>query len=305
MKCNKMLHLGKLMLIAVLLVAVPLSFLACSSGAPSAKGESVTFEDPKFGQLIKDFLGKDEITTTDLSQITGIQLFADQFIFLTGPDSPAVSVVLFGEDTFEYEGTKYTGFGTMESLADLKSFPMLNTIDIALQPAIDYYTIPNLDRLTNVMISMSKLEDIGFLSGAVNLINLALDGNKVSNISPVSSMQKLKYLFLHYNNVSDISPLEGLPSLKRVGFYGNSISDISVFASLPALEQVEMYDNKISDLSPLKNIKTLKKVELINNQITDVSPLKDFDSFEELRLTGNPITNIDVLSHIANLEFEQ
>lgn len=266
--------------------------------------EPIVFTDEVFEKLLKTELGTDKIYPSDLEEITGIQIAADQFLFLSGPNRPSRSIILFKDDTFEYEDQKYTGFGTMKSLNDLSYFPKLSVLKITLQPDIDYNTIPNMSQLVQINITQSKVTDIAFLSEGEKLTYVILSTNNIKEIRSLENCKKLKYLSVNFNDVSDISPLADLITLEKVYFYENAITDITPLSKLTALQEIGMYNNMISDISVLSGLKNLTYVEFINNKITDVSPLKNFSSFERLALTGNPIENIELLSHIENIEFE-
>jgi len=269
-----------------------------------ADKQPILFKDPLFEKLLKQELGKDKVYLSDLSDISGVEIVADQFIFLSGPNRPNRSIALYGEDTFEYDGKKYTGFGTMKSLEDLKCFPKITALRISLQPELDYSIIPYIDRLYHIAIYQSKLSQVKFLSEAINLTTLTIDSNNITDISSIKNMTKLKFISVNFNKCTDISVLKNLTALEQISFYSNEITDITPLANLKALKKIGMYDNKVVDISILANLSNLTYVEFINNKITDVSPLKEFKSFKRLALKGNPIKNIGVLSHIENLEYE-
>lgn len=269
----------------------------------SDSNEVIVFKDPVFEKLIKESLGKEEIYTSYLENYTGLKIAADEFILLSGPNNAEESITLHGEDTFQYKDEKYTGYGTMSSLEDLKYFPKLNNLKVTLQPNIDYSTIPNKEQFNNLSLTQSKISEVSFLSEAVNVMYLDLFSNEIINLTGIENMKQIKLLYVNYNRVDDISALENLTTLENIKFYGNKISDITPIANLTSLEKIGMYENEISDISVLSGLEHLTEVEFINNKITDVSPLKDFDSFKRLALKGNPVENIELLNHIENLEY--
>ncbi|MGI6745579.1 MAG: Internalin-A precursor [Firmicutes bacterium ADurb.Bin300] len=279
---------------------------SCDRKTGSINEEAIVFKDPVFGKLLKEELGKDEVFPKDLSDVTGVQISADKFLHLTGGGRPDKSIIHFYEDTFEFEGVKYTGYGTMKSLEDLVHFPELSALRVTLQPEIDYSTIPTTNaKLAVIFIYQSKLTDVSFVSAYPSIKQLVFNTNNISDVSPIASCTALTHLTLDNNNITDISSLSTLKELKSFSLYSNKVSDISVLENFTKLEKISFYNNKIKDISPLAKLPNLKAVEMINNQIEDVSPLKNFTSFEELRLSGNPIKNLDVLKHIENLEYEE
>lgn len=263
----------------------------------------IVFEDPVFARLLQAELGKETILPSDLVGFSGIQIAADEYLFLSGQGRPGKNVILYGQDTFEYESRRYTGYGTIKTLIDLKHFPNLTALRVTLQPQLDYGTIPNLDRLVQINITQSKLTSITFLSTATRLTWLNMAFNEIKEIGPLANCVSLRTISFNWNQISDLTPLAGLAGLKSISFYGNKITDISALGGLKNLEELGFYNNQITDIAVLKGLTNLKSVEFINNNIKDVSPLKDFSSFDRLALTGNPIKNIKVLKHIKNLEF--
>ncbi len=294
----------------VLLSLALLLFTACSKessegedAGAAASNEPIVFSDPVFESLLKAELGLETITPADLEEFTAVQIAADEFLFLTGPDRPDQSIILFGDDAFEYEGTRYTGYGTMQSLADLQYFPNLTRLRITLQPDIDPTTIPNIGNLVQLNWHQSNLTEVSFLTAAENLTMLSMSNNAITDISGLAQCTKLEYLSLDFNHIADLTPIAGLTALEEINFYSNELSDLSPLGNLAALTSIGLYNNKISDISVLAGLSNLTYIELIDNQITDVSPLANFPASTQIRLTGNPLQNISVLSHIENLEF--
>lgn len=266
----------------------------------------IVFSDPVFEKLLKAELEKDEIFPGDLDKYTWVGIGGDHFMQVAGGDIKAKSIILFYGTEVELEGVRYKGFGTMKTLDDLKHFKNLNALNVTLQPELDYSTIPDdvLGRLVNIIVTQSKLKDISFVKGAINLKSINLAFGEVSDLSPLSECKELLYLSGSNNPLQDLRPVAGLTKLRSISLYSSQIKDLTPLAGLISLETLELYNNQVEDISPLSGLKNLKELELIDNKVKDVSPLKDFESFEELRLKGNPIENIELLDHIENLEFE-
>lgn len=264
------------------------------------------FHDPVFEKLLKAALNKDSIYPDDLSTYTRMLIGGDHFISLMDPTTPEKNLVLlFGTD-IEYDGQRYKGFGTMESLADLANFSKLIDLTITLQPNIDYATLPQniLSQLKLISISQSQTKDISFLAGATSMIRLSLSFGDVSDLTPLKNCKELIYLYGSHNPIEDLSPLANLPKLKSLSFSEANIRDLTPLATISTLESIGFYASKIEDLSPLAGLKNLRELSLIDNNIKDASPLKGFSQFETLNLKGNPIENIEVLDHIKNLKFK-
>ena len=74
-------------------------------------------------------------------------------------------------------------------------------------------------------LSGRGIEDISFISEAVNLTELNLSNNKVSDITPLASLEKLEKLDLSNNAVTDINALLTLKALKELNLSDNNIAD--------------------------------------------------------------------------------
>ena len=268
--------------------------------------EALVFIDPVFERLIQESLKKTEIFAEDLAHIFKLTIGGDHFMLATQNGEPEVSIVLLQGEKVELNGEVFSGFGTMQSLADLTHFPELTALSVTLQPELDYSTIPQAvkEKLRRVFFTKSNIKDLEFLRGATSVYSISLSINEIEDISPLEDCSQLLYLNVDWNQVSDLSPLAGLTQIKTLSFYGNNISDLSPLAGLVNLQQLWLYQNQVSDLTPLSGLTNLTDLELIDNQVRDVSPLKNFEQFEWLRLSGNPIGNIELLGHIQNMEFK-
>ena len=74
-------------------------------------------------------------------------------------------------------------------------------------------------------LSGRGIEDISFISEAVNLTELNLSGNSISDITPLAALEKLEKLDLSNNAITDINALLSLKSLKELNLSGNNITD--------------------------------------------------------------------------------
>lgn len=278
------------------------------SGSDSSEGGSndpIEFQDPVFEELVKKALGKEVVTAADLAGVNHIQIGGDHFVNLSKEGHSGSSMVyLFGTDV-EFDGVRYTGFGSMTSLADLKQFKDLTFLSITLQPNIDYSTIPAevLPKLRTVFLTQSSIKDLSFLKGASSMFSLELFHNEVTDLTPLADCKELVTISANSNGVTDLSPLAQLPKLKRLSFYQNKVADLTPLANLTLLEELGFYKNQIEDITPLAGLTNLKDLELSNNKIKDVMPLKGFKEVENLNLSGNPVENLEELDHIENIRF--
>ena len=291
-------YVGLLIGFIVLLIIVVIFMSSCNK---KEKEVELVFEDSVLESMIKKELDKDNIYASDLNEITGIMIASDRLIGFSGGGYTEKSVILFGFDEFEYEGTRYKEFGTIKSLKDLKYFPKLSSLRIYLQPNIDFDTIPNKGNIYNLGLSQNSITNLEFLEGFDKLMYLTLSSNKIVNLNGIENVNNIKRLGLNSNDVVDISLLSNFNNLEYLDLTYNAVKDINSLANLPKLSYLSLYENGISDISPIASIKSLEELYLNNNNITDISPLKDFTSFTSLNISNNPITNYEVISHIKNV----
>lgn len=293
-------------LIAIVILFLILFFLFNGCDKKENKAESknetpLTFKDEVFMKMLQKTLDKEEIYQSDLDGYSGILIAADRLLSLSGNGKTMESVILFGFDSFEHDGKRYTEFGTIETLEDLKYFSNLSTVMVYLQPNIDFETIPNKDKIYNLRLSQNKINDISFLNGYAKLAYLGLSSNKIVNINGIENVKTLKNVSFNSNDIEDITLLSDLTNLEEIDLTYNSVTDLRPLLNLSKLEYLSLYENGLSDISPLAGVKSLKELYLNNNSITDISPLSDFNSFDALNVSGNPITNFEPISHITNV----
>jgi len=288
-------------LIVLILVIIVITILLFSRCSKKENETIIEFKDETLESMIKTELKKDKIYSSDLSEISGIMIAADRVLGLSGGGHTDKSVILFGYDSFEYEDVRYTEFGTIKTLEDLKYFPKLTSIRIYLQPNIDFNTIPNKGNIYNLGLSQNKIEDLSFLEGFDKLNYLTISSNNISNLKGIENVNNIKRLGLNSNNINNIELLYNFNNLEHLDLTYNKVIDINPISNLKKLEYLSLYENGISDITGLSKIKTLNELYLNNNNITDISALKDFEYFEVLNITENPISNYEVIDHIENV----
>ncbi len=291
---KKKIFVNIILILAFLLILLILMFKGCDK----KREKLIIFKDPVFESMIKESLKKDKIYPSDLKGYSGILIAADRLMSFSGNGKDTESIILYGYDTFEYRGVRYTEFGTMKTLEDLKHFPDLISIRVYLQPEIDYNTIPNKDKIYNLNLSQNKISDITFLDGYNKLVYLNLSSNEIVNLDGIENLMTLRRLLFNSNDIVNIDLLKGLINIEELDLTYNQVNNLNPLTNLNKLEYLSLYENGLSDISPVSKIKSLRELYLNNNNITDISSLKDFASFDVLNISGNPITNIEVISHI-------
>ena len=188
----------------------------------------------------------------------------------------------------------------------------------------DTLTQQEMQKLTTLKTSDSRIEDLTGLEHATHLTELSLTGtnqfgnitplanltaltdlhfsiSKVSDLSPLAGLTALTRLDIRYSPISDLSPLAGLTALTMLYFESTNISDLSPLASLTALTSLTLDKDRVSDISPLKGLTTLTSLNFYSNQITDISALKDLKALRSLTLRSNQVSDISPLRGLTTL----
>jgi Leucine-rich repeat (LRR) protein/signal recognition particle receptor subunit beta len=148
----------------------------------------------------------------------------------------------------------------------------------------------------------TKITDISFLSGLIQLQSLDLSDNQITDISFLSGLTQLQSLDLSDNQITDISFLSGLTQLQSLYLSNNQITDISFLSGMTQLQSLYLRNNQITDISFLSGMTQLQSLDLSNNQITDISFLSGFTQLQSLDLRDNQITDISFLSGLTQLQ---
>jgi Leucine-rich repeat (LRR) protein len=299
----------------IVVIALLLIFLrSCggdSSEAPhetsqeaTEPNEIIVFEDPMMASLIQTAFDKQDIYTEDVAQVTSMTICSDSLILIDGinyDNATDPQLILYGADTYEFDGEKHTEVGTIKTLADLSYFKKLSNLKIYLQPEIDFSTLSDKEKYYNIQFGMNQIESIVFLEGCIGLEWLGLNENNITDLSGIEGLSQLKSVGLNTNQVTDISLLANLSNLKKIDLTYNQVVDMSPVVQLANLETLYLYENNVEDVSPIVGLTNLKDVSLVGNNIHDVSSLKELQSFDRLDLSSNPIENIDEITHIEGL----
>lgn len=293
--------MAKTILIIIILIIIIILLLKGCEKNTNKNEEPITFKDPVFEQMITKELNKSKIYPSDLEGYSGILIAADRLMSFSGKGKDSETVILYGFDTFEHNGVRYTEYGTMKSLEDLSNFPNLTRIHIYLQPEIDFGTIPNKKNIYNLCLEQSKINDLTFLEGYSKLLYLSLGSNEIVNLNGIQNLITLKNISFNSNNIVDITLLSNLTNVEELDLTYNKVVDVRPLTNMTKLEYLSLYENGISNIEPLASITSLKELYLNNNNITDISPLEAFTSFDSLNVSGNPIQNIEKVNHIQNV----
>ena len=179
-----------------------------------------------------------------------------------------------------------------------------NVLGLSLSSKADLLKIPKaeLEKLTKLDASNSRITDLTGLEHATQLTELDLRENQISDITPLAQLTKLTDLYLYDNEISDITPLAQLTKLTELSLTDNQISDITPLAQLTQSKTLYLGYNQIRDVIPLAQLTQLKKLYLHNNEISEIAPLAQLTQLTTLTLTENQIKDVTPLAGLISLE---
>jgi len=94
---------------------------------------------------------------------------------------------------------------------------------------------------------------------------LLLIGSQIDDLRPLVELKNLRILNLGNNQITDLSPLAGLNNLEQLWLWDNQISELSPLVGLHQLKWLFINGNQITDLDSLKDLKELRIIFLTDN----------------------------------------
>ena len=205
----------------------------------------------------------------------------------------------------------------------------------------DFSPLASLSQMENLVLVVTDLEDLSFLSGMTGLTRLKLSGTVLTaDLTALKGLTHLKELNLDTYGLQSLSGLEGMANLEmleiaddagstfvrdlsslkvltnlrvlrfRISGYSSYNTDLASLSGLTNLEEliVPGGDGTVAlDLTPLANMKNLKSLRTGCNAI-DLAPLSGLKELTELDLThggfGPTSGNVEYtsLAPLAGLE---
>ncbi|MBC1473280.1 hypothetical protein HB852_01435 [Listeria grandensis] len=98
------------------------------------------------------------------------------------------------------------------------------------------------------------VENLDRLAGLDKLEELSILRSRVQDISGIKNLTNLRYLDLSDNNITDASPIAGLTKLEYINLYtGNNIQSLAPFRQLTNLKTLYL-NASVSDFRPLQHL---------------------------------------------------
>ncbi len=146
------------------------------------------------------------------------------------------------------------------------------TVNLILQQAGTFNcgrASQNIQDLTRLDLSTSKISDIRPLQTLSNLVELKIINNQISDVTPLQSLENLVILDLSYNQVSDVTPLSNLSNLRLLNLSYNQVSNVDSLQSLTGLNELNLNNNQLTNIMPLQPLERLTYLYIRENPIPD------------------------------------
>lgn len=161
-------------------------------------------------------------------------------------------------------------------------------------------------------IEHSKIEDITFVKGLVNLEDLNVSYNRISDLSPLDQIGNLRHLNISSNRISSLEPLRHMRYLKTIIAYNNLIDNTEPLRCL-TLSYIDLGNNLISDISPIMGIESSSRrmIYCYGNLLKSIPDVVWRDTSTVcLTVSRNPLEmwdrdRLDRLTVLNNINFPQ
>ncbi|GGD48647.1 leucine-rich repeat domain-containing protein [Lacimicrobium alkaliphilum] len=192
------------------------------------------------------------------------------------------------------------------SLASLTSATDMEALDIRNIEVTDVGGLKELESLTHLTLSNTRLNTLSFLVDLNNLKSLDISYNyQVRDLSALLNQGQLESLNIEGLSQIDTSPLDQLTALKELSLGGSGGElDIEFVEQLTELEALSVKNtNLLSGYQTIVNLTKLKSLTLSQVDISTLGFLAELTALESLDLSGNRrISDISAIGQLTNLE---
>jgi len=176
-------------------------------------------------------------------------------------------------------------------------------------PNLAQLNISSRNRLSELYIKASRLEDLSPLARLKRLAVLRIKSECLSDLSPLAGCS-FPDLSLESPLLGDLWPLGRLKhhhgSLNALYLVGGRISDLRPLINLrKTLYELDVFSPLLSDLSPLARLTKLYVLGVFSDAVTDLSPLAGLHNLKDLVLEGQGMRDFTPLAGLEkNLSWE-
>lgn len=161
--------------------------------------------------------------------------------------------------------------------------------------------IINMQYLKNIAISITKPQNLDFLSLLNQLNYLELYAKKTIEIDFISNLKQLNYLDLR-GSFSSFESIGNCKSLKTLLMHRSTIDDLD-FLEGSNVDYLLLDVCKIADISSLDKNRSLKTLVLSeNHNIENIDFIKSMESLEVLNIDQSKVNRLFDFSHLKSLK---
>ena len=302
----------KKILALILILAIPLTMIACSSSPETvdsnSDAERITELEQELAELKSNQSAQESESKTEPKDEQ--ETWSDDTI-IAFTDAEMLKdireITGVTERDITYGDVKnirefFGGINDIYSdITPLKYFTSLTVLGDISTSSYDLEALRNLTNLTTLDITGRNLTDINALQNLTNLTSLSMRGYGITDISALGNLTNLTSLTITAN-VTDISVLGNLTNLTSLRITGD-ITDISAFNNLTKLTTLSIHGlSNTTNLSPISVLTNLTDLVIENGDLTDINNiLNNLTNLKTLNLEGDDIPDLHSINSITKL----
>ena len=184
---------------------------------------------------------------------------------------------------------------------DLSEVPV-SDLYLTGNPELTQLTL-NTEKLYEVDLSGTSVENLDFLTGAEELRSLNLENTNVSDLSPIAPLTRITYLNLSGSQVKSFETELNSLGLTELYLDGCGLTSSDGLGDYVALKKLDLGDNSLTDVTFIDKIApNLEMLDLCGNDITgsDLAFLQNANNMVHLEIDSIDLSECQ-LSYLENM----
>ena len=145
----------------------------------------------------------------------------------------------------------------------------------------------DLERITGLDASGSRIVFLGGIEQLVNLEIVDLNNNNIKFLDPLSSLPALREVDLAENHIKEVDGLSGARAVEVLDLSHNHLREVAPLAVLDRLKRLNISGNYVGgNIKNLGRMKSLQALIMVNENLVDARALAGFENLVELNLAG-------------------